>query len=53
MSLKIFFLSGTEDDKRTQLANETTELQNRLLVAEELWNGTTQLVIAEIEEFQA
>ena len=52
MSLKIFFLSGSEDDKKTQLANQTMELESKLKITEEVWNGVTQLLISEIENFQ-
>lgn len=52
ISLKIFFLSGSEDDKKSQLANETIEFENKLRVIEELWNAATLLMVSEIEEFQ-
>lgn len=34
MSLKILLLSGTEDEKKTQLANETQNLENKLAIVD-------------------
>lgn len=52
MSLKILLLSGTEDDKKSQLANEIQALENKQKICEELWNAMTTHVMKEIERFQ-
>lgn len=52
MSLKILFLSGSEDEKKTQIANETQILQTKFKIIEELWNAITQRVVNQIEGFQ-
>lgn len=44
-SLKIFFLSGSTDEKKTQLSNETEKLENELKVRDELWGGVTELMV--------
>ena len=50
-SLKIFFLSGSTDEKKTQLANETERLETSLKIREELWGGITELMLAQLKEF--
>ena len=50
--MKILLLSGSEDEKKTQLANEIQALETKFKVSEELWNALTQHVINELEKFQ-
>lgn len=44
-------LSGSTEEKKVQLANETEIFQKELNLIEEIWSGASELMLHEIKAF--